>query len=199
MAFQTGLENKPWYFGLIVGLIAGGALYWGAHSWLLKPKHQEIAKQETLLADLQSKIQEGRAAKQQLPRFREEVRLLEVKLDKLLRILPARRNTHDLLRRVRSLTEQGDFELLRFTPGGEVDQDFYTEWPISISLQGTYHNLALLFERISKFSRIINIENLQVNSYTKADSVHTVAASFRAKTFVYKDGNEELLDEEVQP
>ncbi len=187
MAIQTGLEGKPWYYGVIVGVLAGCALYYGAHVWLLKPKHKELAKQETKLASLQAQIQEGRAAKQQLPRFREEVRLLELKLDKLLRILPGRRNTHDLLRRIRSLTEQGDFELLRFTPGSEVDQDFYTEWPISISLQGSYHNLALLFERISRFSRIINVEDLSVDALSRGDSVHTLSASFRAKTFVYKE------------
>ena len=198
MAIQTGLEGKPWYYGLIVGLLAGGALYYGAHVWLLKPKQQQLKKQDNKLAELQAKIQEGRAAKQQLPRFREEVRLLEVKLDKLRRILPTRRNTHELLRRIRTLTEQGDFELLRFTPGGEVDQDFYTEWPISISLQGSYHNLALLFERVSKFSRIINIENLQMSAYSKPDSVHTLAASFRAKTFVYKE-SEPVEEEEEQP
>ncbi len=198
MAIQTGLEGKPWYYGVIAGLLAGCALYYGAHVWLLKPKHQELAMQETKLASLQSQIQEGRAAKQQLPRFREEVRLLELKLDKLLRILPARRNTHDLLRRVRSLTEQGDFELLRFTPGSEVDQDFYTEWPISISLQGSYHNLALLFERISRFSRIINVEDLKVDALTKGSSAHTLSASFRAKTFVYKEPEPETGGEVSQ-
>ena len=38
-------------------------------------------------------------------------------LDKLLRILPVRRNTPDLMRRIRSLAEQGDFSLKRFNPG----------------------------------------------------------------------------------
>jgi Tfp pilus assembly protein PilO len=197
MAIQTGLEGKPWFYGLVVGLLVGGGLYWGAHKMLLAPKHQELAKQEKQLSTLQAKIQEGRAAKQQLPRFREEVRLLELKLDKLLLILPPRRDVDELLRRVKSLTEQGDFELLRFTPGREVDQDFYTEWPISISLEGSYHNLALFFERISRFSRIINVENLKVNAKNKGDATHTLAASFSAKTFVYKDA-EPVVDEETQ-
>jgi type IV pilus assembly protein PilO len=195
MAIQTGLEGKPWFYGLIVGLLVGGGLYYGAHKMLLKPKQNELEKQEQQLSTLQAKIQEGRAAKQQLPRFREEVRLLELKLDKLLLILPPRRDVDELLRRVKSLTEQGDFDLLRFTPGSEVDQDFYTEWPISISLQGSYHNLALFFERIGRFSRIINVEDLKVSANGKND--HTLAASFRAKTFVYKD-QEPALEGEVQ-
>ena len=197
MAIQTGLEGKPWFYGVIVGLLVGGGLYFGAHKMLLKPKQEELAKQEKQLSSLQAKIQEGRAAKQQLPRFREEVRLLELKLDKLLLILPPRRDVDELLRRVKSLTEQGDFDLLRFTPGSEVDQDFYTEWPISISLQGSYHNLALFFERIGRFSRIINVEDLQVSASGNESSDHTLAASFRAKTFVYKEP-EVALEEEVQ-
>ncbi|MDX1500940.1 MAG: type 4a pilus biogenesis protein PilO [Thermoanaerobaculia bacterium] len=186
MAIQTGLEGKPWYYGLIAGLFVAFALYYGAHVWLLKPKQQTLAAQESQLAGLQAKIQEGRAAKVQLPRFREEVRRLELELDRLLRILPSRRNTPELLRRVRDLTEQGDFELLRFTPGGEVPKDFFSEWPIDISLRGGYHNLALFFDRVGRFSRIINIENLRVSA-TNDGSPHTLSATFQAKTFVYRD------------
>ena len=190
MAFQTGLEGKPWYFGLIAGLVAGTLVYVGADKMLLKPKKAMIGELESQLTGLQAKIQEGRAAQQQLPRFREEVRQLELELDKLLRILPSRRNTPELMRRIRSLAEQGDFNLLRFTPGAFVEQDFYSEWPIAMNLEGTYHNLAQFFEHVSRFSRIINIEDLQVGALI-GDPDHTITASFRAKTFVYKEDESE--------
>ena len=148
-------------------------------------------RSERKLAELQVKIQEGRAAKQKLPQFREEVRRLELELDKLLRILPARRNTPELLRRIRQLTEQGNFDLLRFTPGNFVDKDFYSEWPINIRLNGTYHNLALFFDRVGRFSRIINIENLKVTTAPKNAKGHTIGATFVAKTFIYKETAEQ--------
>ena len=190
MEFRTGLEDKPWYVAAGLGLILGIILYWGANVWLLQPRKESLENEETRLAGLQSKIQEGRAAKLQLPRFREEVQELELELEKLLRILPARRNTPGLLRRIRTLAEQGDFNLIRFTPGGFIDQDFYSEWPISISLEGNYHNLALFFDRVSRFSRVVNIEGLKINGKKSGNSEHTIAASFRAKTFIYKDVDE---------
>lgn len=187
MAIQTGLEGKPWYFGAATGAILAAVLV--AASWylLVTPRNKEIAAKTKQLDALQGQINEGRAAKQKLPQFREEVRRLELELEKLLRILPARRNTPELLRRIRQLTEQGSFDLLRFTPGNFTDRDFYSEWPITIRLDGSYHNLALFFDRVSRFSRIINIENLKVAALPRSPKGHTISASFVAKTFIYKD------------
>ena len=196
MALQTGLEDKPWYVGALIGLVLAVGLYYGANRALLKPKKQQLATMETRLTDLRAQIQEGQTAQRQLPRFREEVRQLELQLDRLLRILPARRNTPDLLRRVRALAEQGDFDLLRFTPGGLVEREFYSEYPISMSLEGDYHNLALFFEQVSRFPRIMNIDNLEIDALRRDDSVHTLSASFEAKTFVYLEDEEEAGDEE---
>jgi Tfp pilus assembly protein PilO len=190
VALKTGLEGKPWYVGLTIGAVVGGLLFL-AGSWrMLQPLRDDIERQEGLLKGLQTKIQEGRAARQELPKFREEVRQLELELDKLLRILPARRNTPDLMRRIRSLAEQGDFSLKRFNPGTLAEKEFYSEWPISVNVEASYHNLALFFDRISRFSRVINIENLEIASMTgkpAALSNHTIAATFSAKTFVYKE------------
>jgi len=187
MAMQTGLEGKPWYFGAITGVVIAVVLALLGNILLFKPIQQQIQRQEQKLSRLQTKIREGRAAKLRLPQFREEVERLQLELDKLLRILPARRNTPDLLRRIRSLTEQGDFDLLRFTPGNFVPKDFYYEWPIHIALDGGYHNLALFFDRIRRFSRIINIGNLTISAFRRGGSIYTIGATFTAKTFIYKE------------
>ncbi len=187
MAIQTGLEGKPWYFGAAAGGVLAAALVAGAWYFLVTPRNKEIAAKSKQLDALQVQINEGRAAKQKLPQFREEVRRLELELEKLLRILPARRNTPELLRRIRQLTEQGSFDLLRFTPGNFTDRDFYSEWPIAIRLNGSYHNLALFFDRVGRFSRIINIENLKIATLPKSLKGQTISATFIAKTFVYRE------------
>jgi type IV pilus assembly protein PilO len=200
MAMKTGLEGKPWYFGLGIGLGLGVVLYFLAQWQYLGPINDQIAGAENHLEDLQHKIQEGTSAQAQLPKFREEVHQLELELDKLLRILPASRKTPDLLRRIRRLTEQGDFNLKDFRPGVLTDKEFYSEWPITVDLDGTYHNLALLFDRIGRFSRIINVTDLQITALTPTKAnLHTITASFVAKTFVYKEPDTNALAKTAAP
>ena len=182
MAIEA-LKDKPWYVGLGFGVAVGVALFGLAYWRLYGPQKEQIVAQDAKLSELQGKIQEGRAAKQRLPQFREEVRRLELELDQLLRILPARLNTEDLLRRLRALAEQGDLDLQRITPGNLTDKDFYSEWPIQIALNGTYHNLALFFSRMSNFSRIVNVEDLRIHGIDAPGK--TIGATFVAKTFIY--------------
>ncbi|MEE2775839.1 MAG: type 4a pilus biogenesis protein PilO [Acidobacteriota bacterium] len=188
MAIETGLEGKPWYIGAALGggLAIAGLLL--GFQLQIKPMNQRIAAQDRQVVELQAKVSRGLAAKAKLPQFREEVALLEVQLDRLLRILPPRRDVQTVLRRFRSLAEQEDFVLTEFRPGGEIERDFYNEWPITVRVDGTYHNLARFFDRMSRFSRIFNVDNLRIDRAGGVNSTgpHTIRASFTAKTFVYK-------------
>ena len=188
--FGISLEGKPPYYGAVIGAVLGLVVLFFANRFYFSPKRADIVAKDQKLEELQVKIQEGRAAKQKLPQFREEVRRLELELEKLLRILPGRRNTPELLRRVRTLAEQGDFDLKLFKPANTIEKDFYIEWPIAVSVDGNYHNLALFFDRISRFPRILNVDNLKISALSNQSANRTIAADFVAKTFVYKEPEE---------
>src|SRR6476659_10981879 len=162
MALDLRLEERNWKFALGLGLAFGIAVAGTVHYAWFRGLNEEIARKHTELDGLNQEIQKGRAAERKLSQFREEVKRLELELAKLLQILPSKRNTEDLIKRIETLTRQGDFTLKKFTPGEPVQKDFYSEYPIDISLEGTYHNLALFFDRMSRFSRIINVEDMKV-------------------------------------
>ncbi len=196
MAIELKLEDKPWYYalgwGLGIGLILAGAVH---YAWF-KGLNAEIKTKRADLEVLREEIQKGLAAERKLPQFREEVRRLELELAKLLQVLPSKRNTEELIKRIETLTRQGDFTLKKFTPGDFVPKEFYSEWPIDIQLDGTYHNLALFFDRMSRFSRIINVEDLKITSVDIPQK--SIAAAFVAKTFIYT-GDENPVPAEGQP
>ena len=183
MALELRLEDRKWWVALAFGIAFGAALAGAVHYAWIRGLHDEIRAKRTELDGLNQEIQKGRAAERKLSQFREEVKRLEIDLAKLLQILPSKRNTEDLIKRIETLTRQGDFSLKKFTPGEFSNKEFYAEWPITIQLDGTYHNLALFFDRMSRFSRIINVEEMKINGIS--DPGKSIAANFVAKTFIY--------------
>jgi type IV pilus assembly protein PilO len=182
------LSDKPWYWGLAIGILLAVAIWYGVSSQLVDPIKDQIAAADSQIAELDKKIEQGRAAERKLPQFREEVRRLELELEKLRRILPSTRNTAEIIKKLKSLVDQGDFSLkkLSFPKLSEAKgADPYAEWPISVTVDGRYHDLAILFNRLSNFSRIMNVESINITATPTPQTDKTITSDFVAKTFVY--------------
>lgn len=185
------LENRPWYFALILGVVIAGVLIWAFENYLFSDIQKDIKGRTNDLQVLQGKVREGKAAEARLPQFREEAERLETELNRLLRILPTAKQTDELIKKIKSLTERGNFRLVTFQPQGFVKKDFYSEWPINVQLEASYHELALFFDRLSRFSRIINVETLTAGALSKKGSPYTISTGFTMKTFIYGDFKQE--------
>ena len=181
------LNTKPWYVAAIIGVLLGAALFAVMHMYVFKEISSQIERLESSIDDLEREIEKGRAAKADLPRLEEDIRNYEVELERLRRILPTRRETDNLIKRLKQLTERGRFNLTQFTPGELEDRGFYYEWPMRVGLDGTYHELGLFFDRLSRFSRIINVNDLTIRPMKQSGESFTVHADFVQRTFIYKE------------
>jgi len=193
MAIDTGLDSKPWYFGLIIGLVIAALSLWATNKYAISPINEKLAANSAELDELSKKIQQGRSAEKKLPQFREEVKRLELELEKLRRILPSSRNVEEIIKKVKALVDQGDFVLRRLVFPPELspaEEEVYAEWPIQVQIEGTYHNLAILFNRLSNFSRIINVEQFTITALGLQGD-RTINSDFIAKTFVYIEPKED--------
>jgi len=187
MALNVGLDGKPWYYGLGIGLFLAVVCVALVQYLLIGDIETKIKSADSQLTALDNQIAQGRAAERKLPQFREEVARLQVELEKLRRILPSNRNTEEIIKKIKALVDQGDFLLKKISfpaIGAPQGSDPYAEWPISVEMEGGYHNLAILFNRLSNFSRVFNVEQFTITALgSQLD--RTVATSFTAKTFVY--------------
>jgi type IV pilus assembly protein PilO len=184
MAFD--LNEKPWWIAFLIGAVLGVLIYVAANAYIFKKIEQDIAKINDNIEKLEREIQKGRAAQRDLPKLEEDIRNFELELDRLRRILPARRETDSLIKKLKQLTEQGNFRLTRFTPRDFQRRDFYEEWPINVELDGTFHELGLFFDRLSRFSRIINVSQLKI-SPARGGGVFTIRAVFTQVTFIFSE------------
>lgn len=181
------IDDKPWWVGLLVGLVIAVIAVGGIEYVMVKDIKAEIAEADTKIEELDKKISQGRAAERKLPQFRDEVKRLELELEKLRRILPSTRNTEEIIKKIKSLVDQGDFGLRRLSfpdLATANSSDPYVEWPIEVAVDGRYHDLAILYNRLGNFSRIMNVENIRIGAMGGQET-RTITATFVAKTFVY--------------
>ena len=184
------IENRPWYVALAIGIVIAGLLVFACENYIFKDIERNIAGRTKDLEILKKKVQEGKIAESRLTQFREEAERLETELQRLIRILPTLKQTDELIKKLKSLTERGNFRLVTFQPLALVKKEFFSEWGINVSLQASYHELALFFDRLSRFSRIINVESLQASAYNRRGSEYSITTSFTMKTFIYGEVKE---------
>jgi type IV pilus assembly protein PilO len=181
------LTKLPWYAQvgafLTLGLGSCGAFYY----YYEMPQRADMAGREQQLKTLKVDIQKGLATAKQLPEFRAQVANLESRLSNLRAVLPEEKDAADLLRRMQTVAVQSNLEIRSFKPNPTVTQQLHAEWPISLELQGTYHNLAIFFDRVGKFTRIVNITGVDIKTRERPDATATITATCTATTFVLLD------------
>jgi type IV pilus assembly protein PilO len=163
--------------------LVGGLFYYFYYADAVQEREDKTVQLETL----EKEIRALEVTANKLQEFQREVQLLEAKLETLKRILPPAKETPDLMRKVQALAAQSSLLIKTFTPLAVVNRDFYQEWPINVEVQGTYHNLALFFDRIGRLSRLVNVGNLKVAALSKQTVSGTISATCVATTFVYVD------------
>ena len=167
---------------LLGALIFGGFyFFWLSDAW--KEETTKKAKREALQKDIRGL----EVVANNLQPFQRDVQLLEAKLDTLKRILPPEKETPDVMRRVQALAAQSFLSVKKFTPTAVVQKEFYQEVPITMELTGSYHNLGLFFDRVSRLSRLVNVKNLKVKTSSKQTQTYTIDAGCVATTYVYQD------------
>jgi type IV pilus assembly protein PilO len=176
------------FWGQFVAVAVIAAVIVGI-AWTAYPNFQAMQKrneaEQAKLNGLQADIRKGQAIEAKLPEFEREIENLQTKLNDLLTILPTEPETGELLKWVKNLTDQSNLELKQFNPQSLKPIEFYKEFPIQMQIEGDYHDLGVFFDRISKYSRIINVSNVVITA--KNQGKGSIASNFTATTFVYDD------------
>ena len=167
---------------VIAALICGGFYYFWYSEALDKQRQKE-----SRLADLQKQIRALEATANRLPEFQREVQALEARLETLKRILPPEKEMPDLMRRIQYLAAQSSLSIRKFNPAAVVTKDFYQEVPVSIDVEGTYHNMGAFLDRVSRMSRLVNMSDLKIKAQSSQTLNNTVAITSTATTYVYLD------------
>lgn len=180
---NLGLNKMPWWgqLGLYV-VLAGGAI--ATHHYMYAVDLQaKVDRTHAERRKIETGIARARVEERRLPEFRARIAELNGRLAALKNVLPEQKDVGDLLRRIQTLATQSSLTIRGFKPQAVATRQQHAEWPISLELEGTYHDLGGFFDKVSRMPRIINISGIQIKSH-KEDKDATLASTVDAKCTV---------------
>jgi type IV pilus assembly protein PilO len=187
---ELGLNKWPWWGQVALYLVLSSGIAASYYYLHQVDQQQRLAQRQQQLGGIQAEIARGQQQERRLPEFRAEVAELQGRLTALKAVLPEQKDVGELLRRIQTLAAQSSLTIRGFKPQAVAVKQQHAEWPISLQLEGTYHDLGAFFDKVSRLPRIINITGIEIKARTDRSvetSLATVAANCTVTTFVLSD------------
>jgi len=184
------LKNLSWIGQFLVFMIIGVILFALFYFIHYSPTNDEIKNIIERSEMVQQEINLARSKEEELKKIKEINEKNRIELENLKAILPSYQEVAVILKNIQSLANNTRLKMKVFTPSQEVEKEIYKEWPIKISVDGNYHNLALFLDQVSRIKKIFNIDLLNISSSTTygANPDMTISADLTATTYIYKEG-----------
>ncbi len=179
----------------VVSLLLISGLFW---QYIYGPVAMAYSESAEKLENLNTQIINERRLARNLPKFQQEVRDLEVKLKIALQELPDEKDIPDLLKSVADLAKTSGLEVTLFKPEPEVRREFFAEVPVSMSVEGAFHQIAGFFDEVGRMPRIVNIKNIEMREPKKTERGLMVKGDCVATTFRYLSEAERVPDDAQQ-
>ena len=159
-AFFDKVENIKMPIRILI-LLGTVVLLGAIFIWLVyMPKNEDIKKTKSQIASLDHKLKRAKLRAKDLQKFEMEFAQVESQFRDALRYLPNKREIPNLLKTITKLGTDSKLEFRLFKPRKERARDFYIEIPVSIEVSGSYHNVAVFFDKVGRMDRIVNILNV---------------------------------------
>jgi type IV pilus assembly protein PilO len=183
-AFFNKIEaiKMPIRLAIFVGTVV---LLAGLFVWFVYiPQKEEIDKTTKNIEKITQQINLAKIQNQKLPERRAEKAKVDAQFEEALRLLPNTKEIPTLLRKITELGNESELDFRVFRPQREVARDFYVEIPVSIEVRGTYHNVAVFFDKVGRMERIMNIQNVSMKPVHERST--TLTTTCNATTYRFK-------------
>jgi type IV pilus assembly protein PilO len=155
------LDKKILIAILAVIIIAPAVAFYFLH---FDPKMKEIKSLENQQANLRKEIAGAKARAAKLDEHLAEMEETKRLFAEASILLPQKKDIPSLLTNVSALGTNAGLNMATFRPAGERRQDFYAEIPVSLRVNGPYHNIGSFLYEVSKLSRIVAVRSISLAS-----------------------------------
>ena len=165
---------------LIVSIVAGG-YYLALHMSLAEDLESAQSRHRTL----ETEYGEAQRRKQEFLRVSQELTAREGIDRRNKEILPEDAEMAAFLDDLNRIAELSNLSLQTVEPRPEEAEELYTRLPVSLSVRGTFHEVAKFTYAASQLRRAVNLEDIRLDATRQdsTDGVVPLGVSFTATTF----------------
>jgi type IV pilus assembly protein PilO len=155
-------------------------------------RQETVEKLEARHNDLSRDLEKARLLVRNLERVEREYETLRGQWQVASTLLPEENEMPALLRKVTAAGKQSGIDFKLFRPEPVVMREFYTDNPVSVRVQGGYHQTGVFLSRLANLNRIVNVENLRMEGvkHTGAEEnlAFTVETDLTLTAYTLSDG-----------
>ena len=185
---------KQWGLVILGGAVVTAALYFT----VFKSQNEKNAAAQHALDDKMRENNELESYRPKLKQIEQQLAELKQQLEIEQRIVPDEKQVDGFMEMMDAEATKAGVEIRRYTAKDVKQQQYYTEVPFDMELDGRYYSVLKFFDQVSKLERIVNVGNLvvaTVKSPTSAKAKHTyqydasesIIATFTATTYFTRD------------
>ncbi len=168
---------------IVTFALIGGAYYY----FIFQPKHEKLKSLQQTYQSQVSKLAIYKQRASQLLKYEKLMAQTQGEFDEAMKALPDKRELPSLLTNISKAGSDAGLAFHLFQPASEVNKEFYKEIPISIKLEGRYHQITDFFFQIIRLNRIVNINNVNVKNKTNSNELEM---SCKAVTYMFVEKEE---------
>jgi type IV pilus assembly protein PilO len=174
--------KMPIRIAILAGTIVvlAGLFIW----FIYLPKSEQIEAARQEVRKLEARLNRAKVKARALKKFEAEYAEVDAQFTEALKLLPNTKEIPTLLKSITQLGTDSQLEFILFSPQKERPKDFYMEIPVSIEVSGSYHDVAVFFDKVSRMDRIINILNVSMTPVRERST--TLTTRFDAVTYRFK-------------
>lgn len=180
-SWKTLNPREPWMWptipryasmtGFIAAVVAGGYFF------LISPEQETLDNSAARMETLKKEYQEKYQLSANLAAYKKLRVETEVVLDESLRQLPSKSEMEALLNDIHQAALGRGLKFDLFKPNDtENTFEFYAERPITVKIEGTYHDLAEFSSAVARMSRIVTINDVELSIITEKPSTTGLSA-----------------------
>lgn len=158
----SDIGEMPIAVKLILILIVCVGIAAGVYYYDIQKQFVRLDKAVAEESELKRQFEDKQAKAVNLESYKQQLKEMEDTFGAMLRQLPDKTEVPDLLVDVSQTGLASGLEFKLFKPLGEAPREFYAELPISIEVEGTYHEFGEFISGIAALPRIVTIHDIQI-------------------------------------